>query len=76
MIPGKTVCVVAQQQRPPEFVASLRDKDTDSCRQDRAIPLEMPLPRLVLPAIPAGPRRFVPIPEWFDPPRPLLPGVQ
>jgi len=29
---GKTVCVVARAQRVPEFVASGRDKDTDSCR--------------------------------------------
>src|SRR5262245_30428286 len=31
-VTAKTVCVVARRQRPPEFVGTLRDKDTDTCR--------------------------------------------
>jgi hypothetical protein len=30
VIQAKTVCAVARQQRPPEFIASMRDRDTDS----------------------------------------------
>jgi hypothetical protein len=29
---AKTVCTIARQSRPPEFVASLRDADTETCR--------------------------------------------
>ena len=42
---GKTVCVRARQQRPPEFVAvrrdnvsvaAMRDRDTETCRTSSA----------------------------------------
>jgi hypothetical protein len=29
---GKTVCAVGRAQQPPEFVATMRDRDTESCR--------------------------------------------
>jgi hypothetical protein len=29
---AKTVCAVGRAQRPPEFVATLRDADTETCR--------------------------------------------
>jgi len=44
MISAKTVCVVARQRRPPELVAALRDADTDTCRELRAIPSGLPRP--------------------------------
>src|SRR5215831_17890347 len=53
-VTAKTVCVVARRQRPPEFVGTLRDKDTDTCRSFGAsaaaagwarVPMRLPLPR-------------------------------
>jgi hypothetical protein len=32
MIQGKTVCVVAQQAAPPEFIAAMADRDTERCK--------------------------------------------
>jgi hypothetical protein len=66
VILGKGVCVVARQQRVPELVASLRDRDTDTCRQVRAISSRQIVPRFPIPCggLPAGWRV---IPQWFDP---------
>jgi hypothetical protein len=70
MIAAKTVCVVATQQRPPEFVASMRDKDTDSCRELRASPAGSALvPRFALPSG-GPPAQWRVVPRWFDPLRP------
>ena len=30
----KTICVVARRSRDPEVIGSLRDRDTETCRQD------------------------------------------